>query len=79
MAEEVGPPPVTAEYGLPDPAKVRVYRAALQARLSEHGAMVATVQGLAAHGVETLPGVRGRQAWQGEPANTSPDALPSAP
>ena len=29
--------------------------------------------------VRALPGVRGRQAWQGEPANTSPDALPSAP
>ena len=29
--------------------------------------------------VRALPGVRGRQAWQGEPANASPDALPSAP
>ena len=29
--------------------------------------------------VRALPGVRGRQAWQGEPANASPDALPAAP
>jgi hypothetical protein len=29
--------------------------------------------------VRALPGVRGKQAWQGSPANVSPDALPSAP
>lgn len=29
--------------------------------------------------VRAIPGIRGRQSWQGEPANASPDALPSTP
>ena len=28
--------------------------------------------------VRAVPGVRGKQAWQGSPANTSPESLPAS-